>query len=365
MHTIDLRSDTVTQPTPEMMEAIANAKLGDDVWGDDPTAIRLQELAAEILGKEDALFVPSGTMGNLIAALVHCNRGDELILGDKSHTFRWEAGGIAAVGGIHPYLLPNRPDGTIKLEDIQSAIRPDNVHFPRSQAIFLENTHNNCGGVAIPADYFAEVHNIAVRSGLALHLDGARLFHAVTALKTPVQEFTRYADSVTVCLSKGLCAPAGSVLAGSKEFIKQARRARKLLGGGMRQVGILAAAGIVALEKMTGRLQEDHEHAARLARGLTDIPGLEVPGMVMDPQSVLTNMVFFRLADGIPLTPQKLIERLDLDYGIKIGHVSGRQLRMVTHYWVTADDIERVLQAFHTIMGEVEATRTYEGIAGR
>jgi threonine aldolase len=350
MSVIDLRSDTVTRPTPEMMQAIAEAELGDDVWGDDPTVICLQELAAQRLGTEAALFVPSGTMGNLIAALAHCNRGDELILGDKSHTFRWEAGGVAVVGGIHPYLLPNRSDGTIALDDIEAAIRTENVHFPRSRAIFLENTHNNCGGVAIPVDYFAEVRKIADRHGLMLHLDGARLFNAVAALDQPVQEFTQYADSVMVCLSKGLCAPVGSLLAGKKDFIYQARKARKLLGGGMRQVGLLAAAGIVALEKMASRLKDDHARARTLAQGLQQIPGLEVPGMEIDPQATLTNMVFFKLGDQIPMSPQELIERLDRDYQIKIGQVAGRQMRLVTHYWIDDLAIERALSAFSELL---------------
>jgi threonine aldolase len=353
MTIIDLRSDTVTRPTPEMMEAIAKAELGDDVWGDDPTVIRLQEIAADRLGKEEAIFVPSGTMGNLIAALAHCDRGDELIMGDKSHTFRWEVGGVAAVGGIQPYTLPNNPDGTIALDAIESAIRPDNVHFPRSRAIFLENTHNNCGGVAIPVRYFADVRKLADRTGLMVHLDGARLFNACAALDTPVRDFTQYADSVSVCLSKGLCAPAGSVLAGKKEFIHKAHKARKMLGGGMRQVGILAAAGIVALEKMTGRLNEDHENARKLSTGLKRIGGVEVPGMAMDPHACLTNMVFFKLSDQVPMTPLELIDRLDREYQIKIGLVAGRQLRMVVHYWVDALSIDRVLEAFGEIFSGV------------
>jgi threonine aldolase len=352
MDVVDLRSDTVTRPTTEMMEAISKAELGDDVWGDDPTVIQLQETAALLLGKEAALFLPSGTMGNLIAALIHCNRGDELILGDKSHTFRWEAGGVSAVGGIHPYLLANRSDGTISLDDIEVAIRTENVHFPRTRAIFLENTHNNCGGIAIPTSYFSEVRKIADRHGLVIHLDGARLFNAAAALNEPVLAFTQFADSVMVCLSKGLCAPVGSLLAGDMEFINKARRARKLLGGGMRQVGILAAAGIIALEKMTTRLNEDHENARRLADGLKNIPEIEVPGMPIDSQACLTNMVFFKLSEHCYLTSQTLIERLDHDYKIKIGQVSGRQMRLVVHYWVDSRAVDRVLTAFYELFNQ-------------
>jgi threonine aldolase len=349
MEIIDYRSDTVTRPTAVMMDAIAHAELGDDVWGDDPTVNRLQEIAAEKLGKEASLFVPSGTMGNLAAALAHCNRGDELILGDKSHTFRWEAGNVAAVGGIHPCQLRNQPDGTLALDAIEAAVRGDNVHFPRSRAIFLENTHNNCGGIAIPAEYFASVRKVADQHGLVVHLDGARLFNAAVALDCPVKEFTKNTDSVTICLSKGLCAPVGSVLAGTKEFIYHARRARKMLGGGMRQAGILAAAGIVALEQMVDRLKEDHANAENLSHGLSTIPGLEVPGMEIDPDVRLTNMVFFKLGDRVQMSPQALVDTLDHQFQIKIGFVSGRLFRMVTHYWISSDNIERTLVAFRLI----------------
>jgi threonine aldolase len=346
MKTIDLRSDTVTKPTPEMYRAMVDAELGDDVWGDDPTVNRLQNFAAEMLGKEVALFVPSGTMGNLAAALAHCGRGDELILGDKSHTFRWEAGGIAVVGGIHPYQLQNKSDGTIALEDIESAIRSDNVHFPRSRAIFLENTHNNCGGVAISPAYFKEVRRIADQHGLVLHLDGARLFNAAVALGCQIQEFTQFADSVTVCLSKGLCAPAGSLLAGNQDFIYRAKRARKLLGGGMRQAGLLAAAGLVALDQMIDRLAQDHENARYLSQGLSQIPFLEVTGLEQTPGTVKTNMVFIKLGEDAPISPENLLDKLEKEFCIKIGQVNGNQFRLVTHYWVSRDDVDLTLQAF-------------------
>jgi len=328
-----------------MREAMVNAEVGDDVWGDDPTVHRLQELAADMMGKEAALFVPSGTMGNLAAALTHCGRGDELILGDKAHTFCYEAGGIAALGGIHPHTLPNRPDGTLALADIEAAVRPDNKHFPISRAIFLENTHNVCGGVAIPPDYFAAVRQLADRRGLVVHLDGARVFNAAVALNCPVTQITQHADSVMFCLSKGLCAPVGSLLCGSADFIHQARRARKVLGGGMRQAGIVAAAGIVALEQMVDRLAQDHANAKKLAEGLAQIPGVE-----LDLSTVHTNMVFFGLSESLPVKPAVLIQRLEQEHNVKISGRIGRQFRLVTHYWITPQRIDTTLHAFRAIL---------------
>lgn len=345
MNSIDLRSDTVSWPTPAMREAMANAEVGDDVWGDDPTVNRLQAIAAERVGKEAALFVPSGTMGNLAAALAHCGRGDELILGDQSHTFRYEAGGVAVLGGIHPHPLPNQPDGTLRLADIEGAVRADNPHFPRSRVIFLENTHNICGGRAISPGYFAAVRELADRHGLLVHLDGARVFNAAAALDCPVTDITRHVDSVTFCLSKGLCAPVGSLLCGPADFIYHARRARKLLGGGMRQAGILAAAGIVALEQMVDRLVEDHANARRLAQGLSRIPGIEI-----DPSTVESNLVFFSLSQEVALDPAVLVGRLDREHNIKIGGRGGRQFRAVTHYWITSQMIDTVLAGVRTIV---------------
>lgn len=349
MDFVDLRSDTVTHPTPEMIEAIANAPLGDDVFEDDPTVNRLQEIAADKLGKEASLFVPSGTMGNLIAMLTNCNRGEEIIVGDKAHIFRWEGGNVAALGGIHPYVLRNQPDGTLVPAEIEAAVRIEDVHLPHSKTICLENTQNNCGGVAIPPEYFASVRKIADKHKMTVHLDGARLFNAAVALNVPVTEFTRQVDSVMVCLSKGLCAPVGSMLAGAKEFIYKARKVRKILGGGMRQVGILAAAGIVSLEKMVDRLAEDHANAARLGRGLLEIDGIE-PGMGIPSGSTLTNMVYFKLGDEVPVTPEMLVERCKREYQIKIDPGSYRQFRLVTHYWVTAEGIERTLEALRNIL---------------
>ncbi len=305
MDIVDLRSDTVTQPTPAMREAMANAPVGDDVFGEDPSIIRLQEMAAEQMGKEAGLFVPSGTMGNLAAVLSHCGRGDEAIMGHLGHTFLFEAGGISALGGVHSCQLPNQPDGTLSLTAVQNAIRADDQHQPVSRLLILENTHNRCGGVPLSVEYTRAAADLAHHHGLALHLDGARIFNAAAALDVPVRALTDPADSVTFCLSKGLSAPVGSVLCGSKEFIKKAHRIRKQLGGGMRQAGILAAAGIIALEQMTGRLVEDHARAKRLAQGLAGVQGL-----ILDPSIPATNMVFVNLAEDVPSTAVQIAARL-------------------------------------------------------
>ena len=270
---IDLRSDTFTLPTPAMRKAMVSAPLGDDVFGEDPTVNQLQALAAERMGFEAALFVSSGTQGNLVSLLSHCGRGDEVIMGDQAHTFRYEQGGSAAVGGIHPRTLPTQADGSLRLEDIAAAIREDNDHYPISRLVCLENTHNRCGGRYLTPAYTRSVAELAHRHGLKLHIDGARLFNAAVAQGVDVRELVQGADSVTFCLSKGLSAPAGSVVCGSAEFIRRARRARKVLGGGMRQAGVLAAAGIVALTEMVDRLADDHRHARRLAQGIAGTAG--------------------------------------------------------------------------------------------
>ncbi len=340
MSIIDLRSDTVTQPTQEMREAMAKAEVGDDVFMEDPTINRLQEMASARMGKEAGLFVPSGTMGNLLGVLTHCGRGDEAIVGNLGHTFLFEAGGISALGGVHPYVLPNQPDGTLKLDDIRAAIRPDDVHAPTSRLVVIENTHNRCGGVALTEEYTKNVSELAHEHGLQVHLDGARVFHAATVFGIDVSKLTRPVDSVTFCLSKGLCAPVGSVLCGSEEFIHKARRLRKQLGGGMRQAGILAAAGIVALEKMTDRLGEDHLRAKNLASGLSKINGI-----VLDPGSPYTNMIFLTLAELIESSAIDVAAELAV-LGVKVQVIGARRFRLVVHYWIGDAQVETTLQAF-------------------
>lgn len=346
MNYIDLRSDTVTQPTPAMRQAMAQAEVGDDVYGEDPTVNRLQEIAADILGKEAGLFVTSGTMGNLAAILAHCNRGDEAILGNKAHTFLFEAGGISALGGVHSCQLPNQPDGTLLLEDIEAAIRPDDPHDPITRLITLENTHNRCGGVPLSASYTRSVGDLAHKHGLALHMDGARLFNAAVSQGVPARELVEPVNSVTICLSKGLCAPVGSVLCGSREFIRRAHRIRKQLGGGMRQAGILAAAGIVALETMVDRLAEDHARARRLAGCLA-----EIPGMALSPGTPQTNMVFVGLSKEVSLTADEVEQRLD-EQGVKVGVVGEREFRLVVHYWIDDLAVERAASAFSQVLDQ-------------
>jgi threonine aldolase len=338
--TIDLRSDTVTHPTPEMRQAMAEAEVGDDVYGEDPTINRLQELAAERMGKEAGLFVSSGTMGNLSAVLAHCGRGDEVILGNLGHTFLFEAGGISALGGVHPFTLPNRPDGTLDLDEIRCAIRGENEHNPISRLVILENTHNRCGGVPISVEYTCAVGDLAHAAGLKLHIDGARIFNASAALGSSAAELAAPADSVTFCLSKGLCAPVGSVLCGSVEFIYRARRIRKQLGGGMRQAGVLAAAGLLALENMVDRLGEDHIRARRLAEGLANIPGV-----VLYMGMPSTNMVFLALDESLPVDAAQVSARLARQ-DIRVGEVGTRQFRLVTHYWIDDKAIETVIRNF-------------------
>ena len=340
MSIIDLRSDTVTRPTPEMREAMARADVGDDVYGEDPTVNRLQELGAQMVGKEAGLFVPSGTMGNLTAVLTHCTRGDEIILGDLSHIFYFEAGGVSALGGVHSRQLTNQPDGTLELAAIEAAIRSEDDHYPTSRLVALENTHNRCGGVVLSPEYTRAVGDLAHAHGLSLHLDGARLFNAAAALGLPASQLAAPADSVTFCLSKALCAPVGSVLCGSQDFIRRAHRIRKQLGGGMRQAGILAAAGIVALETMVNRLPEDHERARQLARGLQRIPGVQI-----EAGSPYTNMVFVSLDEDLSMTAPQLAERL-LAQNIKVSAIGERRFRLVTHYWIDQAAVEWAVQAF-------------------
>jgi threonine aldolase len=345
MDWIDLRSDTVTHPTPDMRRAMAEAEVGDDVMGEDPTVNRLEALAAEMLGKEAALFVPSGTMGNLAAVLAHCGRGDEMLLGDQSHTFINEAGGAAALGGVHPRTLPNAPDGTLDLEQLSAAIRDDDVHYPITRLILLENSHNRCGGAVLDAAYTRRAAELARGRGLRLHLDGARVFNAAAALGVSAAELAASVDSVTFCLSKGLCAPVGSVLCGTQDFIQRARRARKQLGGGMRQAGVLAAAGIVALQTMPQRLSEDHRRARRLAEGLRGIPGIR-----LDTDPPATNMVYLRFAPEARQSPEQLVASVQSE-GIRLSPREDGRMRLVTHYWIDDAAVEKVVGAFRRQLG--------------
>ena len=340
MEFVDLRSDTVTKPTPEMREAMAQADVGDDVYGEDPTVNRLQEMSAEMMGKEAGLFVASGTMGNLIGVLAHCRRGDEVIVGRKNHVFLHEAGGISVLGGVHSCQLPNQSDGSLAIEDVAGAIRSDDPHEPITRLICLENTHNSCGGVYQSPDYMCKITKFAHEQGLFVHLDGARIFNAAVAQSVNARDLAEPADSVTFCLSKGLCAPVGSVLCGSQDFILKAVRLRKILGGGMRQAGILAAAGIVALETMTERLVEDHVRARKLADGLK-----KVAGLMLAPEIPATNMVFISLTPDVALDAKKVYKRLK-DSGILADVTGIRSFRLVLHYWIDDIGVEKAIEAF-------------------
>jgi threonine aldolase len=344
MPTIDLRSDTVTQPAPGMREAMAQAAVGDDVYGEDPTINTLQAIAASMLGKEAGLFVPSGTMGNLASLLAHCNRGDEIIMGNLSHTFLFEAGGVAALGGIQPHIIPNQPDGTLNPTDILAAIRANDPHMPHTRLIALENTHNRCGGSSLSVEYTQSIGELAKKHDLLLHIDGARIFNAAAALQVTPAELVAPADSVTFCLSKGLCAPVGSVICGDAEFIQRAHRIRKQLGGGMRQAGILAAAGIVALEKIAPRMAEDHLRANELADGLSAIPGV-----VIDPGTPHTNMVYLTLDNDVS-NDAKQVAKLLKEKDILVGIVGPRQFRLVTHYWINSAAVTQAVNAFREVL---------------
>ena len=330
MHLIDLRSDTVTRPGAAMRKIMANAEVGDDVYGEDPTVNRLQALAAGMLGKEAALFVPSGTMSNLLALLSHCARGDEYIAGQTAHLYHWEGGGGAIFGGIQPQPIDFEQDGTLDLDKVAAAIKPLDHHHPVTKLLCLENTQ---GGRVLPLDYLHRARRFAGGRGLALHLDGARLFNAAVKQGLPAAEIVAGFDSVSVCLSKGLGAPVGSLLCGSERFIGKAHRWRKVAGGGMRQAGVLAAAGIFALENNVERLADDHENARLLAEGLAEITALAV-------SPVQTNIIFVTLPAGsASLLRSRLAEE-----GILIG--GGDMLRLVTHLDVATADVERSVTAF-------------------
>lgn len=333
---IDLRSDTVTQPTDEMRAAMAKAAVGDDVFGEDPTVNALEAMAAEKVGKEAAVFVPSGTMGNLIAIMAHTQRGDGVILEAECHTYRFEAGSISAVAGVVPVTVQG-VWGYITPDLLRAAVRGPNIHVPPSRLVCLENTHNRAGGIPFSPQEMDAVGLAAKHLGLAVHLDGARIFNAAVAFGVPVTDLTRHADSVMFCVSKGLSAPVGSLLAGRREFIDRARRFRKMVGGGMRQAGVIAAAGMVALTTMVDRLAEDHANARRLAEGLADLAGLRV-----NLERVRTNMVLVEVQP--PLTAPDFSQRLQRE-GVLALPVDASMVRMVTHRHITFGMVERTVAA--------------------
>ncbi|GAB4428442.1 MAG: low-specificity L-threonine aldolase [Chloroflexi bacterium OHK40] len=341
---IDLRSDTVTLPSPAMREAMARAELGDDVYGEDPTVNQLEGLAAEILGKEAAVLVVSGTMGNLAALLAHGGRGERVVCGDECHIYHYEAGGASALGGMIYHTLPTAIDGTLPLDVAREALAPSDDPHRAPPAVFcLENTHNRRGGTVLPLAYLEAAHSLAHEMGVPLHLDGARVFNAAVALGVEVRAITRLVDSVQCCLSKGLAAPVGSLVAGSQAFVARVRRARKLLGGGMRQAGVIAAAGIVALTEMVERLDEDHANARLLAEGLAQLPGIYV-----DLNRVQTDIVRFELnVEGLSVAAflGALRER-----GVLMGAVGGHAVRAVTHYGISAADVRQALSTVAEVL---------------
>lgn len=348
---IDLRSDTVTHPSPAMREAMYRAEVGDDVYGEDPTVNRLEELAASMLGKEAGLFVASGTMGNAVAMLTHCCRGDEIIMGDRSHTYLYEVGGPARLNGSPTRPVPTLADGTLDRDRLGRAFQGDDIHEARTGLLCLENTHNMCGGRVLSPETMRELAAPARAHNLPVHMDGARVFNAAVALGIPVSELAAEVDSVQFCLSKGLSAPVGSMVVGSRAFIEEGRRVRKLLGGGMRQAGIIAAAGIVALTEMVERLAEDHSNAKKLAQGLAQIPGIAV-----EPETVETNILFFgvRGSDGQVADVTPLVTAAAREGVLLSGGDDGR-IRAVTHYGISETDIDRALAVL------AEAMRTISG----
>ncbi|EJE8668651.1 low-specificity L-threonine aldolase [Vibrio vulnificus] len=335
---MDFRSDTVTRPTPAMREAMANAIVGDDVYGDDPTVNELEAFAAKEAGFEAALFTTSGTQANLLGLMAHCERGDEYLCGQQAHNYRYEAGGAAVLGSIQPQPIENNPDGTLPFDKLTAAIKPDDSHFARTKLLSLENTIN---GKVLPLSYLQEARAFVNKHNLKLHLDGARVYNAATALDVPVRDIAQYFDSMTICLSKGLGAPVGSLLLGSKEYIAKARRLRKMVGGGMRQAGILAAAGKLALTEQVAQLKVDHANAKALAQGLSELPGVHV-----NPDFVQTNIVFAKLDDGIDIDAiaQKLAKE-------SIIITPGNPIRFVTHQDISRQDIDLFLEKLRFFLG--------------
>jgi threonine aldolase len=341
---IDLRSDTVTKPTPAMREAMARAEVGDDVYGEDPTVNRLEELAAETMGKEAALFVPTGTMGNLVSVISHCQRGSEIVLGDNSHIFFYEVAGAAVVGGLAYHILPNDRYGMLDSVQVAAAIRGGDIHVPPTGLLCLENTHNRSGGTVLDKSQLDRLCEVAHAKGVPVHLDGARIFNAATYLETPVSELVENIDSVQFCLSKGLAAPAGSLVVGKRDFITRARKNRKMLGGGMRQAGVLAAAGLIALTEMTLRLEEDHLNARRFAESLALVDGFDI-----DLSTVQTNIVAADL-NAKTWGAEEWIAKLKAN-GVLVGAPGPRRLRFVFHNDVSRPEMEKALSVIASLAG--------------
>ena len=345
MKQIDLRSDTVTLPSKEMKESILKSQLGDDVFQEDHDVNLLEKKAAKLSGKNAALLVPSGTMGNLISFLAHCPRGTEAILGDKSHTFTYEAGGISAFGGIHSHQLKNEYDGTIDIDSIKNAIRTDNIHFPKTSLISLENTHNKCFGYPLSKNYIDQVSNIAKENNIKLHVDGARIFNATVALNTSLEQLIKNVDSITFCLSKGLACPIGSLICGSNDFINDARRIRKALGGGMRQAGIIASAGLHVIDNIDFQILEDHQNAKMLADGINSIKGLKI-----DASKVKSNIIYCRLESSI-MSEDEFLNKCE-EYGVLFFKYISGDYRLVTHYGITKEDIDYTLNIFKKVLSK-------------
>ena len=335
MRVVDLRSDTVTLPTEEMLEAMRTAPLGDDVYGEDPTVNRLEELAAKKVGKEAALLTTSGTQANLVSALSQTRRGEEVVLESEAHMYYYEVGAFSAVGGLIPRLVKGER-GVMTPRDIEKSLRPPNIHFPPTTLVCIENTHNRAGGTFWTPSQTKAVYDFAHNRGLKVHLDGARIFNAAVAQNIPVTELTQYVDTMMFCLSKGLSAPIGSMVVGDREFIGKARRYRKMLGGGMRQAGVIAAAGIIAIEKMVDRLRDDHANAQTLAKGLASIKGISV-----DQTLVQTDIVVYDVS-GLGVNGERWVTKLN-EHGVKAGGLEGGRVRMVTHRGIEKTDIEYAL----------------------
>jgi len=332
---IDLRSDTVTVPDKDMRKAMYDSEVGDDVYGEDPTVNKLQEIASEITGKEDSLLVSSGTMGNLVSLLTLTNRGEEIILGNKCHVYAWEGSGVSIYGGISMKIINNNNDGSFDLNELSASINPLDDHKPKTSTISIENTHNQCGGTPLTLDFIENVNSIARKNNLKIHMDGARLFNASVAQRKSIKDIVENIDSVTFCLSKGLSCPIGSIISGSKPFIAEARRWRKSIGGGMRQAGVIASAGIYALNNMVDRLEEDHVNAKKLAIGLSKIPEI-----IIDTEYVKTNILRFELANNINLNEfESELKKEGIIFNSSYGSI-----RMVTHYGITSKDIDKVIE---------------------